>query len=252
MKNQGTIRCSWDGIVRNHYVYAHYTADTNQLFYIGIGTYRPGNTIGRKYLRAYSCAKSQRNYLWLAKYNKHGRTVAILFDNLTEKEAKEKEIELIAKYGTVIAKTGTLCNISGGGEGRYKDDSMCKKTYVYNMQGLLINEFNSCQEAAAFYKLDRRGVGSAACMKIKTCGDYQFRYESNKDKDILHLNSSLRKAAKPIICTNIITGEVLSFSSAYKFMLFIGAKSNTHIDEALHGKRGRKIVKGWRVEYATA
>ena len=40
--------------------------------------------------------------------------------------------------------------------------------------------------------------------------------------------------------------------TAYKFRLFIGAKSNVHIDEILHGRRGRKIVKGWRVEYAAA
>jgi hypothetical protein len=252
MKKKGTIRCIWDNTIKNHYVYAHYTADTNQLFYIGIGSHRPGETVGRKYLRAYSCAVSQRNFLWIAKYNKHGRTVSILFDNLTEKEAKEKEIELIAQYGTCINKTGTLCNISGGGEGRYQDDSMCKKIYVYNLQGTLINEFNSCQEAADFYGLEQSNVGSAARMKRKTCGDYQFRYEYNKDKDILYLEKTTRRVAKPIKCTNVKTGEVKYFSSAYKFRLFIGAKSNAHIDDILHGRGGRKIVKGWRVDYAAA
>lgn len=249
MEKQGTIRCEWDNIVRNHYVYAHYTADTNQLFYIGIGTHRPGETIGRKYPRAYSCSKTQRNFFWTAKYNKHGRTVKILFDDLTEKEAKEKEIQLIAQYGTYIKKTGTLCNISEGGEGRYQDNSMCKKIYAYDLHGNFIGEFGSCQEAADYFKVEQSNVGAAANMKRKTCGDYQFRYEYNKDKDILCLEKSIRKTAKPVKCTNIETGEIKHFSSAYKFRLFIGEKSNAHIDEILHG-RGRKTVKGWRVEYA--
>ncbi len=252
MVNEDNIRCTWDDVIRNHYVYAHYTADTNQLFYIGIGSHRPGNTVGKKYLRAYSCAKSQRNIYWLGKYKKHGRIVKILFDNLTEKEAKYKEIELIAKYGTYIKKTGFLCNISEGGEGRYRDTSMCKKIYVYNLQGQLINEFSSCQEAADYYGLERSNIGAAATLKRKTCGDYQFRYENNKDINILHLDKSTRKIAKPIKCINAETGEIKYFSSSYKFRLFIGAKSNAHIDEALHGKRGRKIVKGWRIEYAVA
>lgn len=250
MEQNGNIKCTWDNNVRSHYVYAHYTADTNQLFYIGIGTHRPGDTIGRKYLRAYSCAKSQRNIFWLNKYNKHGRTVKILYDDLTEKEAKNKEIELIAKYGIFIKNTGILCNISGGGEGRFRDDSMSKKVYVYSLQGQLINEFKSCKEAAKYYGLEASNIAAATKMKRKTCGDYQFRYEKNKDVNILYLEKSTRKTAKSIKCTNIETGEIKYFSSSYKFRLFIGSKSNAHIDEALHGKRNRKSVKGWRVEYA--
>lgn len=70
------------------------------------------------YARAYQCSSWSRNYLWLRCFNKHGRIVKILYDNLTEEECKSKEIELISTYGRIIDNSGCLCNISGGGEGR--------------------------------------------------------------------------------------------------------------------------------------
>ena len=234
-------------INRGYFVYGHYKSDTNELFYIGIGKKRKGASHCQIYARAYQCSPCSRNYLWLRYFNKHGRTVRILYDNLTEKECKDKEIELISTYGRIINSSGCLCNISGGGEGRYKDKSNNKKIYVYNLQGTLINTFSSCNEAADYYGLDRRNVGMAASMKRKTCGDYQFRYEYNKDLDLLNLNKSLRKIAKPIICTNINTGQVLRFSSSYKFAKFLGLSSNAHILEILRSKRNN--VKNWEVKY---
>lgn len=244
------IREKWDNALRTHYVYGHYTLDTNQLFYVGIGTRRDANSDSNIYQRAYVCAKSMRNKYWLGKFKKHGRRVEILFDNLTEKEAKEKEIELIAQYGTYIKKTGTLCNISEGGEGRFRDTSMCKKIYVYNLEGNLVNSFDSCQEAAAFYNLEKSNVGAAALEKRRTCGDYQFRYEYNKDHNIQSFDETPRRVAKPIIASNISSGESKIFDSVYQFRRFIGAKSSAHIYDVLLGRRGRKKVKGWEVKYA--
>ena len=87
----------------------------------------------------------------------------------------------------------------------------------------------------------------AANMKRKTCGDYQFRYEYNKDLNLINLNSSLRKKAKPIICTNSNTGQVLKFSSSYKFAKFLGVSSNAHILDVLNNKRSN--IKSWEVKY---
>jgi hypothetical protein len=41
----------------------------------------------------------------------------IMFDNLTEQEAKELEIVMIAKYGRINLGTGCLANLTNGGEG---------------------------------------------------------------------------------------------------------------------------------------
>lgn len=232
---------------KRYFVYGHYKADTNELFHIGTGKRRKGTLHSQIYARAYQCSNWARNYFWLRCFNKHGRIVKILYDNLTEKECKDKEIELISTYGRIINNSGCLCNISGGGEGRYKDKSNNKKIYVYNLQGILINAFSSCNEAADYYGLERRNVGMVANMKRRTCGDYQFRYEYNKDLDLIRIGSSPRRKAKPIICTNENTGQVLKFSSSYKFAKFLNLSSNSHILDVLNRKRNN--VKGWRVVY---
>ena len=245
-QEENKIRVTWDDTIKNCYVYLHYTKDTEKLFYVGIGTHDLIQ-YHSKYTRAMQCAACSRNYLWRRYYLKHGRKVEIYKDNLTEKEAKELEIYLIKKYGRIIDGSGILCNISAGGEGRFKDNSNNKKIYVYNLQGVLINSFNSCKEAAIYYRLNRSNVGAAANIKKKTCGNYQFRYEYNKDLNLLNINNSLRRKAKPIICTNINTKQVIKFSSSYKFAKFLGISSNAHILDVLNNKRNS--IKGWRVEY---
>lgn len=245
-QEENKIRVIWDNTIRNCYVYLHYTKDTNTLFYIGIGTHDLIK-YHSKYTRAMECAACSRNYLWRRYYLKHGRKVEIYKDNLTEKEAKEIEIHLIEKYGRIIDKSGILCNISAGGEGRFKDNSNSKKIYVYNLQGILINSFESCKAASIYYGLDKRNVGIAANMKRKTCGNLQFRYEYNKDLDLINVSSTTRKIAKPIICINKSTGQLLKFSSSYKFSKFLGISSNSHILDVLNGKRNN--VKGWEVKY---
>ena len=69
--------------VRDRYVYAHYTLDTNELFYIGVGVgYRGWSLFGR-------------NDLWKNIEKKHGRRVEILVDGFTDRNlAVKKEIEL--------------------------------------------------------------------------------------------------------------------------------------------------------------
>jgi RNase H-fold protein (predicted Holliday junction resolvase) len=91
------------------YVYRHIRLDTNEVFYIGIGS-----DVGGKYIRAYS--KTQRNRHWNY-VSKNGYCVEILFDNLDWSEACEKEKEFIKLYGRKDLKEGTLVNKTNGGEG---------------------------------------------------------------------------------------------------------------------------------------
>ena len=88
------------------YVYRHIRLDKNEAFYIGIATYVK---------RAYE--KNQRkNIIWKSIVSRTDYDVEILFDDLTREQALEKEIELIALYGRIDKKTGTLANLTDGGE----------------------------------------------------------------------------------------------------------------------------------------
>lgn len=89
-----------------YYTYAHYTKDTNKLFYIGKGTfYKQGD-----FKRAY--AKAGRNRYWENKVKNHGGfTVKILACWAKEQEAFCHEEFLIS-----VLKD-ELVNLTTGGEG---------------------------------------------------------------------------------------------------------------------------------------
>jgi hypothetical protein len=87
-------------------VYQHRRNDTNEIFYVGIG-------VNEK--RPYS--KSRRNIIWKNIVNKHGYTVEILHEDLPYEECKEIERELISIHGRKDLGTGTLCNLTDGGDG---------------------------------------------------------------------------------------------------------------------------------------
>lgn len=97
----------WD-FQNSSYVYKHIRLDTNQIFYIGVGT-------DKNYKRAFS--KAGRNIFWKRIIDKTDYRVEIIKDNMSIEEAYCLEIELINKYGFRYNNTGILCNLSIGGKG---------------------------------------------------------------------------------------------------------------------------------------
>lgn len=90
------------------YVYRHIRLDKNEPFYIGIGS-------DERYYR--STAKTHRNKIWKGIVSRTEYRVEILIDDITFDEAKEKEKEFISLYGRINLNTGTLCNLTDGGDG---------------------------------------------------------------------------------------------------------------------------------------
>ena len=90
-----------------HYVYVHTNPQTNDVFYVGIGT---GNRAYNKW--------AGRNKFWDNYVAKHGFNVEIIQDNLTRKQSEKIEIKLIAELGRrQIDEGGILVNRSSGGDG---------------------------------------------------------------------------------------------------------------------------------------
>jgi hypothetical protein len=98
------------------YIYKHTRLDTQEVFYIGIGSDNTG-----KYKRAH--IKSNRSIYWKKIVNKCGYEIAIILDNLTWEEACEKEKELIKLYGRKDLNEGSLINMTDGGEGQFNPSS---------------------------------------------------------------------------------------------------------------------------------
>ena len=106
-------------------LYRHIRQDKNEPFYIGIGESED---------RAYQIKGRTRAWKNIAT---KGYDVEVLFDNLTWEESCEKEIEFIALYGRRDKKTGTLVNMTDGGEGTvgYKHTVKTKDIIRQSMTG---------------------------------------------------------------------------------------------------------------------
>ena len=83
------------------YVYKHNRLDTDEVFYIGIGS-----------TESRMSSKKSRNKYWHNIVKKHGMSIEIIEENLTWDEACDREKYWIAYYGR-----DKLCNMTDGGEG---------------------------------------------------------------------------------------------------------------------------------------
>lgn len=109
------------------YVYKHIREDKKEIFYIGIGKIK-------NYKRAYEKNKS-RNPLWENIVKKTDYTVEIIVDNLSWEEACNKEKELIKLYGRIDLGTGTLANLTDGGDGNSNFSESTKQKISHTLKG---------------------------------------------------------------------------------------------------------------------
>lgn len=117
-------------MLNRYYTYAHYTADTNKLFYIGKGSIPKHRQSG--ILRAKS--SKGRNKYWQHRVNKHGFRAEVLAYWETEQEALDHEILLISCFKDLNFE---LCNLTDGGEGLsgIKHNEEFKKAASLRMKG---------------------------------------------------------------------------------------------------------------------
>lgn len=155
-----------------YYIYRHIRSDTNEPFYIGIGTCNPRYKSPNKYYdRAYRRGDRDRSKFWHNVVNKTNFSVEIIFHNTDLKLVKYKETEFILLYGRRDLGTGTLVNQSFGHEGNHitpisklakinikKSAQKVAKTgffspygkhvFVYDSAGNFIQEYGSMRTCA--------------------------------------------------------------------------------------------------------
>ena len=90
------------------YVYTHTREDKNEVFYVGIGI--NSNTFERAY-------RKHGTAFWERIAKKTSYKIDIILSNVSWEEACAKEIELIKFYGRRDLGTGSLVNMTDGGEG---------------------------------------------------------------------------------------------------------------------------------------
>lgn len=103
------------------YLYRHIRPDTNQVFYVGIGSIPKRNvtTFETEHSRAFDVSKWKRSEYWQRVFTKCNKQIEIdiLYESSSYDEIKEKEKEFIKLYGRHDLQKGSLVNLTDGGDG---------------------------------------------------------------------------------------------------------------------------------------
>ena len=109
-------------MINNLVLYFH-RKPNGQVFYVGIGTpERPWS-------------KDARNRFWKYIVKKYGYCVEIIRDNMTKDEAIEAEKLFIKIIGRRDLKTGTLVNLTEGGDGLLEASQITKNKIANSLRG---------------------------------------------------------------------------------------------------------------------
>jgi hypothetical protein len=166
------------------YLYKHTRLDNDQVFYIGIGK---DDTLKK---RAYN--KRRRSSLWKKIVSKINYRVDIIEENITWEEACKKEISLIRLYGKIVDGSGSLVNITSGGEG---GDTTKNKICIYkgdSEKRIYEEEFTIYQKKGWERGFSDRHRKQSSIVKTGK----KYSEETNKKKGRLgykHKNSTLEK-----------------------------------------------------------
>lgn len=148
--------------VVNKCVYRHRRLDTNEVFYVGIGNLkRPYNTY-------------HRSNFWKKIINKTKYKVEILAKNLSVEKAIDLEKLLISEYGRLNLKTGTLCNLTDGGDGLV--NSIRTKEWI-----------NKISKSLTGRKLSKSHKQKLSNAKKGTIGNNQTNYKLDNRKKVINM-----------------------------------------------------------------
>ncbi|MES2287387.1 MAG: hypothetical protein V4547_16965 [Bacteroidota bacterium] len=231
-----------------YYVYRHLRDDKNEPFYIGIGSRSEKEIKNGKYIRG--CSSRTRNKYWVNIVSKTNYTTDILIESNDRQFIESKEKEFIELYGRRDLKTGSLCNLTSGGDsgcgrshitmikqiqtaknnGTYQSNAnrikkysskkgsnggfLNKKTYLYSIEGWYINEFETRQKLALFLGSDEGNLGKAIKYR-RSCKGYYVSDEKVKKINITLYRETKSKEAEAVkICPT--TGDALAIYPSLK------------------------------------
>ena len=219
-----------------HYLYQYVRLDTNQPFYVGVGTRHKSQT---DFGRARNIAIHNKHCINIT--DKINYIIEILEESDDYGDIQQREIALIAQHGR-ITSGGILANYTDGGGGKLNADYSYseKPVYCYTKAGLFHMEFKSGVSAAAHFNVTTASISAAINQPdvVSLIKGYQFRLEKhtqispalNRDEKIV------KYLAKPITQLtrdgNAIQEWVSCRAAARSLKV-----SPAHINECCVGKR---------------
>ena len=211
-----------------YYLYIHIRLDTNEIFYVGIGSKckRKTNSIKSLYHRAYS--KNNRNKYWNNIVHKTNYQIKIILESNDYDIMKNNEIEFIKSLGKEIDNNGTLVNMTDGGEG---------------CVGLSLNKTKNHKENLSIsLKEYYKSLSSEDYIKITS------KCRLGTKLNDLHKQKLINSRSKKIICLNLITKKEIIYDSVRA----CARSLNIHHSNIVKVLKNNKIkIKNYEFKYYT-
>jgi len=238
------IECEVRG---KHYLYLHTRLDTNEVFYVGIGTKYNHD---KDYTRAKT--KGKRNNIWQGIVNRTEYKISIIQESDLYEEIKALEIKLIKQYGRIITNEGKLANLSGGGDGTlgFRDENKIKPVYLYLKTGGFFKEFDAYADCTRFLKTSKCVVQLAINKNFLVKGYIIKDFKTDSVTPIPDIKEKLKtRLSKPIYQYDdnlTLIKEWGSSSEASRILSISGG----HIRQVANGCKRRKKAGGfiWKYE----
>ena len=192
------------------------------------------------------CGYSDNTHFWRAiqKSGWNNFLHEILFEGLTEKEAKQKEIELIAFYDTTNQNKGY--NITPGGD--YNINVIPKSVKQYTSEGVFIKEYECIKYAFNETGVSRASISLCCNNKAKLAGGciWQFSDVELTQEHIAWCNSDKRSENCIAVHRYSMSGELVR---EYESMTIAALENDANLTSILLCCKGEyKSVAGsiWR------
>ena len=202
-----------------HFVVYMHTSPNNKR-YIGITRQNPPE----KRWGSNGCGYNENEYFWRAikKYGWQNFRHEILLDGLTEKEAKQKEIELIAFYDLTDPNKGF--NVTPGGD--YNINVTPKPVKQYTANGTFIKEYECIKYAANETGVAKGSISLCCHNRAKFAGGYIWRFANIEltKEHIAWCNSDKRSENCIAVHRYSMSGE---FIQEYESLTVAGLATDT-------------------------
>lgn len=265
-----------------YYLYRHIRLDTNQPFYVGIGTKslkKSENIIKlfKKYKSEYKRAfsKDNRNFYWHNITKKVKFKIEIILESDDYQFIKKKEIEFVALYGRKDLKKGNLVNFTDGGNNNNKikkniPKKFLKKRKIINRKarikkirehqgvpiiilkedGTFFSEANSLGKGTEITGVNKQQMSNILNNRGKSAKGFIFIYKKDYNISIDYkINRNYGKyLQREIEMIDKNTNKIIkTFSSVREAFTFMNKSTGTNISQALCEKI--KTAYGFKWKY---
>ena len=173
-----------------------------------------------------------------------------IFENLSEKEAYEIEIEIIKFFGKESDNTGILTNLSDGGDGsRTTRKNAWKKVYQYDLEGNFLKEWDNLLSVKKAFANENMNISRNIKKGFSTYGfQWKIEYYGVKIEKYKPYKKTIKY--KDIKQIDLKSGDIIKIHADLKAIesdLKLNFKSSNKVADNIRGKNKSAFGYKWEL-----